>query len=149
MPERGLPKHHIDTSVLIEPEKTEDGRLCRRYLQKLNYNYAGVLSFPVLSEIFVIISNLEDFNQIWDFLEPLLATIKLRKMEFYSPKDTGTILNDIQKADERIGSIDREILASAFEDKADALITLDRELIKNKTLEKLLRIKIVHPKDML
>ena len=43
-----LPLHHIDTSVVIEPENTPDGRFCRRYLQKVSYNYRGVFSAPVL-----------------------------------------------------------------------------------------------------
>ncbi|MBI2578101.1 MAG: type II toxin-antitoxin system VapC family toxin [Candidatus Aenigmarchaeota archaeon] len=150
MPVSGqFPKHHIDTSVIIEPENTEDGRFCKRYLQKLNYNYTGILSFPVLSEIFVILNSLEDFNERYDFIEPLLAMVKSRNIEFYAPKDIGNLLNSIKSTEKRIGFVDSEIVACAAEDKADALITLDRDLINNKNLEKLLRIRILHPKDLL
>lgn len=47
---KGLPLHHIDTSIILEPEITEDGRHCTKYLQRVGYNYRGVLSTPVLSE---------------------------------------------------------------------------------------------------
>ena len=46
----GLPPHHIDTSILLEPEKTEDGRDCRKYLQKVGYDYRGKLSLPVFAK---------------------------------------------------------------------------------------------------
>ncbi len=143
------PKQHIDTSVLIEPENTEDGRFCKRYLQKVNYNYTGVLSFPVLSELFLIVQGLNDFNDRYDFLEPLLAMIKIRNMQLYAQVDIGTILNSIRIADNRISPIDREILACASEDAAQALVTLDKDMLHNKNLEKTLRIRILHPKDLL
>ena len=145
----GMPKHHIDTSVIVEPENTDEGRQCKRYLQKVNYNYKGVLPFPVLSELFLIFASSEDFNARYDFAEPLLGTIKARCIDFYSPKDIACILNKIRIADSRIGSTDREILACAVEDNADALITIDKEMLNNRRLENLLGIKIIHPKDLL
>jgi predicted nucleic acid-binding protein len=144
-----LPRHHIDTSVIIEPENTDDGRLCKRYLQKLNYNYSGVLSFPVLSELFLILQSLDDFNSRYDFLEPLLKTIKIRKIAFYCPRDIGNLLNEIKNNDRRIDNTDRQILACASEDKAVSLITLDKDMLYNKNLEGLLEIKILHPQDFL
>lgn len=144
-----LPKHHIDTSVIIEPENTEDGRFCKRYLQKINYNYAGVLSFPVLSELFLIIQSFDNFSNRYDLLENLLTLIKVRKIEFYAPKDIGTLLNIIKKTENRISYIDVEILACASEDKAKVLVTLDKNMINNKNLEKMLGTKILHPKDLL
>src|SRR3989344_1839978 len=148
MPEN-LPKHHIDTSVLIEPQKTEEGRQCKKYLQKLNYNYSGILSFPVLSELFLFMQSFEDFNDRYDFIEPILWTIKIRRITFYSPVDIGDILNKIKITDNRIDPLDREILASASEDKVHALITLDRNMINNKKVENLLGIRILHPRDLL
>ena len=148
MPEN-LPKHHIDTSVLIEPQRTEEGRQCKKYLQKLNYNYSGILSFPVLSELFLFMQAFEDFNDRYDFIEPILWEIKLRRITFYSPVDIGDILNKIKITDNRIDPLDREILASASEDKVHALITLDRNMINNKKVENLLGIRILHPRDLL
>ena len=144
-----LPKHHLDTSVLIEPQKTEEGRQCKKYLQKLDYNYSGILSFPVLSELFLFIHSFENFNDRYDFIEPILWEIKLRNIKFYSHKNIGNILNKIKITDSRIDPIDREILACASEDEADVLITLDNKIIGNKNLEKALRIKILHPKNLL
>ena len=144
-----LPMHHIDTSIVVEPENTDDGRLCKRYLQKVNYNYKGTLSFPVLSELFAILASIEDFNGRYDFLESILATIKSRSIMFYSPKDTSRLLGEIKLAEARIGNADREILACASEDKSYALVTLDKDMLNNKKLESLLRIKILHPKDLL
>ena len=135
--------------MILEPENTEDGRLCKRYLQKVNYNYAGILSFPVLSELFLIFASYENFNERYDFIEPLLSTIKARRIDFYSPKDIAELLSKIKIADNRIGSTDREILACAAEDNADALITIDKEMLNNRRLEELLRMKIIHPKDLL
>lgn len=144
-----LPKHHIDTSVIVEPENTKEGIQCKRYLQKLGYNYTGVLSFPVLSELFTILASIEDFNGRYDFLESILATIKSRSIMFYSPKNTIMLLREIKLAEARIGNADREILACASEDKSYALVTLDKDMLNNKKLESLLRIKILHPKDLL
>ena len=148
MPEN-LPKHHIDTSVLIEPQKTEEGRQCKKYLQKLNYNYSGILSFPVLSELFLFMQSFEDFNDRYDFIEPILWAIKIRRITFYSPVDIGDILNKIKITDNRIDPLDREILASASENKVHALVTLDRNMINNKKVENLLGIRILHPRDLL
>ena len=143
-----LPKRHIDTSVIVEPESTKEGRQCKRYLQKLGYNYTGVLSFPVLSELFVILASIEDFNERYDFLESILATIKSRSIMFYSPKDISMLLREIKLAEARIGNTDQEILACVSEDKSYALVTLDKDMLNNKKLESLLRIKILHPKDL-
>jgi len=149
MKDTNLPRHHVDTSVLVEPPNTEDGRFCTRYRQKLNYNYKGVLSFPVLSELFIIINSLENFNDRYDFLEPLLTLIKTKNVGFYAPKNIGNLLNEIKTADNRIAHTDREIMACASEDKSYALITLDEDMLNNKKLELLLKIKILHLKELL
>lgn len=141
-------KHHIDTSVIVEPENTEDGRYCKRYLQKLNYIYSGVLSFPVPSELFVIMQSFDDFNDRYDFLEPLLAMIRVRRIVFYASKDISALLNSIKSAERRISPVDREILACASEDEAHALVTLDKDMVNNKALERILGIKILHPKEL-
>lgn len=144
-----MPKHHIDASVIVEPENTGDGRYCKRYLQKVNYNYAGTLSFPALSEIFMILASIEDFNDRYDFLEPILTIIKGKSIKFYSPRNIGKLLDKISSVENRIGHTDMEILACASEDKSNMLITLDKDMINNRNLETLLEIKIRHPKDVL
>lgn len=73
----------------------------------------------------------------------------MRKIEFYSPIDTCNIIEKIKKIDERIKSIDREIVACAVEDKAVVLVSLDTDLIHNEKIEKEFGIKIRHPKELL
>ena len=142
-------KHHIDTSVLVEPENTEDGRICKRYLQKINYNFYGVLSFPVLGELFMILSKFEDFNDRYDFIESVLATIRSRDIKFYAARNIGNLLNNIEAIDSRIDYTDMEIMACACEDACHSLVTLDKDMLNNKKLETFLGIKILHPREFL
>ncbi|MBI4174447.1 MAG: hypothetical protein HY517_02280 [Candidatus Aenigmarchaeota archaeon] len=120
-----IPKHQIDTCVILEPDRTEDGRYCKRYLQKIDYNYKGSVSFPVISEIFLLFITTDSFNERYNFIEPILDMIKAKRIDFYAPKDIGDLLNKIKLADSRIKSTDREILACAAESKSDALITIE------------------------
>ncbi len=144
-----LPLHHIDTSILLEPVNADDGRYCRRYLQRLGYNYRGKVSFPALSELMIVILELETFNKRYDLLETIVNLIKVRKIGFYSPLDVGKLLDKIKEVDRRIFPLDREIVACAIEDKAFALVTLDKNLIKNQKLEQEFKIEILHPKNLL
>ena len=86
------PLHHIDTSVIIEPENTIEGKFCKKYLQKIGYNYRGALSFPCMSELFLIMNSFEDFNIRYDFLESLRAMIKARRISFYRQGNTSLCL---------------------------------------------------------
>lgn len=141
-------KHHIDTSVFLESQTTEDGRYCRKYLQKVGRNYEGVVSFPVLSELFIVLLNL-DYVESHDTLDSFNHTFRVRKIGLYSPKNIENILGTIRKFDKRIDALDREILACAIENNADSLVTLDKKLTGNKILETNLRIRLLHPKDLL
>lgn len=143
-----LPLHHIDTSVLIEPEKTEDGKYCRKYLQKLGYSHRGVLSFPVLSELFVKIISLEDDEDKLDMLRFITHLIKYKKVIFYSPKKVIGIMQEMTSIDDRLQPIDLNIVASAIEHKAMNLVTLDRQLIHHKFTEERFGLKILHPKEL-
>lgn len=91
----------------------------------------------------------EDFNDRYDFAEPLLKLIKTKRIDFYSPKDTASLSNKIKLVDNRIGSADREILMCAAEDNADVLVTIDKDMISNRSIENLLGIKVLHPKNLL
>jgi len=144
-----LTLHHIDTSVILEPESTENGKYCAKYLQLVGYKYRGILSFPVLSELFVTILKQLESRDRYDLLDLIDKTIKIRKMEFYSPDNVSELLQRIKTIDNRIDSLDREIVACAKENNAQILVTLDKNLINNKILERELGIKIRHPKDLL
>ena len=56
-----LPLHHIDTDVILEPESTEAGRYCTRYVKRIGVMYRGKLAIPVLGELLLyIIQELKD-----------------------------------------------------------------------------------------
>ena len=55
----------------------------------------------------------------------------------------------IKKLDTRIEKTDREIVACAIEDKATALVILDKDLLHNERIENAFDIKIKHPKELL
>lgn len=144
----GLPLHHIDTSVILEPDNTENGRYCRRYMQKVGYNYAGKFSFPVLSELFVTVLQTQNYADKQDLLDVIDKIISARKIGFYSSEDICNIMENIKKIDTRIEKMDREITACAIEDKADVLVTLDKDLLHNRKIENIFDIKIKHPKEL-
>lgn len=144
-----LPKHHIDTSVIIEPSRTSDGRFCRKYIQRLDYNYRGIISSPVLSELMISMLKLSDSQKRHAFLDVLENLVNTRKVEFYTPVDIHETASQIEDADERIGPTDIDIIACALENKALNLVTLDRKLIGNKAIESGFGLKIMHPKELL
>lgn len=144
-----LPLHHIDANIFLEPEKTEHGRACRRYLQKVGYNYRGKISFPSLSELFVIILRLIKYDDKRDLFDAIDKTLSVRKIEFYSQIDICNIVEKIKTIDTRIKPTDREIVACAVEDSASTLVTLDKDLIRHEKLEKEFKINIRHPEEFL
>ena len=111
--------------------------------------YRGILSFPVLSEIFSVTISLEDYNERQKLLEIVYELVKIRKIKFYSARDTEEISLRVKEADKRILGLDREILSCAIGHKAITLVTLDKKLIGNQALEKEFSIRIKHPKELL
>lgn len=146
---QSLPLHHIDTSVILEPENTDDGRYCRRYLQLVGNKYRDVVPFPVLSELLLAITEMEKTRDRYDFLDILVNMISVKKIVFYAPKDIGGLLIKIRELDSRVEPTDREIVACGVEHGCDTIITLDKNLIHNKKLESGLDVKIRHPKELL
>ena len=144
-----LPLHHIDTSVILETRRTENGRYCRRYLQLVGYKYKGIVPFPALSEIFSVALTIEDYNRREDFLEVIYQLFKDAKIDTYVSKNMDRISLQIENIDSRIRGSDRWILASSIEANASALVTLDKELLENSKIEHAFGIKIMHPKDLL
>ncbi len=144
-----LPLHHIDTSVILEDPKSVDGKYCIKYLQKIGYNYKGIFSAPVLSELFLSILLLESNAKRHASLDVITDLIGTRKIGFYTPKNIHDILRKIKDLDARITPTDVEIIACAVEHKAANLVTLDRILIENVPMERAFRIRIRHPKDLL
>ena len=133
----------------MESEKTENGRYCRKYLQRVGYNYKGVVSFPVLGELMSTVLSLDDYNEMHTMLEIISGFIRTRRIGQYSQKSIEDISISIHHIDPRIDDLDREILACAIEDKAVVFVTLDKKLLDNQKLENSFDIKIKHPKDLL
>ena len=145
-----MQKHHIDTSIILESEKTKDGRFCQRYLNKVRDYIHGIVSLPTLGELLLTIIRIEDLYKMRSFQDTVTHIIHFHKISFYTPtKNIIKIQERITELDRRIDTIDREILACSIEDKADYLITLDKDLIRNKKIETEFKIRICHPKDLL
>lgn len=144
-----MEKHHIDTSIIVESEKTNDGKICQKYLNKECDYIQGVVSLPTLGELFLIVLRMEN-EKMHTFQETIIHIVRFHKIAFYSPtKNITKIQERITQLDHRIDSIDREIIACAIEDKADCLVTLDKKLIDNKKIQSEFKIRIRHPKDLL
>lgn len=146
---QSLPIHHIDTSVILEPKGTESGFYCQKYMNLVGYKYRGKFSLVVLGEILLKVQKFGTFVERYDFLDTLFNLIKKRNISFYSVPENENIISKIKEADRRIQRADRTILASAVEDKAAVLVTLDSKLVDNTNLEKEFGIKIKHPKNLI
>lgn len=142
-----LPLHHIDTSVILEKQTTDNGKYCKKYLNVVGYRYRGAISFPVLSELFFKILKLETFDEQWDTFDLIKSLIKEKKILFYSPKNIAEIDNKIKEIDSRIEPLDGQIVACAAEDEA-TLVTIDTKLTENSKLEKELGIEMKHPEGL-
>jgi len=143
-----LSLHHIDTSVILEPPKTENGFYCKKYLNLVGYKYRGFLSFPVLSELFNELLEIGKNSDQWNFIDFITSLIRKGKISIYSPKDIAEIDLKIKEIDPLLNQLDRQIAACAIENKA-ILVTIDSKLVHNLKIEREFRIKIIHPKELI
>lgn len=138
--------HHIDTSVILEPKRTEDGYCCYKYTNLVGYKYFGKVSIFVLGELYLKALSFLDYSERKDFLEVLDQFFRQRKVLVARvAKEIDELSLQVKQIDERIDTIDRLILANAAAEGA-TLVTIDRKLVGNEVLEKAFGIKIVHPK---
>ncbi len=145
-----LPLTYIDTSIILEDEKADDGFYCKKLLNIIGNKYRGKLSLVVLGELLLDILGLENYSERIDAIEFVHSLIKNKKIEYGDiPKTIDEVATKIKNIDSRIEQADRLILASASEDNADYFVTIDTKLIGNEKLEKELNIKIRHPKDLI
>ena len=133
----------------MENERTEDGRDCSRYLNKVKFEKCGVFSLPVLGELMMTLVDITDYNKRMNLQELIVHLRSIHGIQIFVPKDTTKILSKIREIDTRLDHIDSEMVACAVEDGAKYLITLDQKLIGNKRLEEEFNINICHPKDIL
>lgn len=139
----------MDTSVILEPEKTEDGRFCKRYMQIVSYKFRGKFSLLVFGETLLSIMSLRNYRDQHDSLDHFLRLVSVRKIETYVPKKIEETMMRIREIDYRIDPTDTEILSCAIEDGARILVTLDTKLIHNERIENEFGIEIKHPKELL
>ncbi len=90
-----LPLHHIDTSIILENPKTDDGRYCEKYLQLVGYKYRGVFSLPMLGELFLKIMSLDNEDDKSVALEFTKTIIRSKQIKFYAPKNIEDIITKI------------------------------------------------------
>lgn len=143
------PVHHTDTSVIMESDKTIDGRACVKYMQKVGYNYYGKFSLPMLGELMMSFFLIKDSEKRHTFLDILTTRKAANKIDIYTPFDIHEIAKRIREIDMRLEPTDIEIIACAIEDGANNLITLDKNLVGNKSIEREFKLRIVHPRDLL
>ncbi len=149
MQRNSKPLHHVDTSIVIESEKTVYGRFCAKYLQKLGYNYHSKFSLPTLGELLMYLLLVKDSDKQHVFLDFLVSLKTTRKIGIYTPVEIRDIARKIKETDTRLDSTDVDMVACAVEDGANNLVTLDKSLIGNKAIENEFKLRVVHPKDLL
>ena len=145
----GLEMHHIDTSVIIETDKTPDGRCCRKYLQLTGYKYLGKFSSITMSELFMTLFEFNETEDRLSFIRFLEYLRNRRKVDFYTPQRIGRLLEEIAELDTRLEPHDIMIIACAIEDGASRLVTLDKKLIHHVSIENKYKLKIVHPRELI
>ena len=146
-----LPLHHIDTNILVEALKdTKLGNQCVDYLNRVGYNYRGVLSVSVLGEYSMItyenLKEITDLEVAFDFVARL---VKRRKVTFCGTSfECYSIISKIKEGDTHIEPADALHIAAAIIDKANAFVTFDSALLNSRKIESEFKIKIMHPNDL-
>lgn len=142
--------HHIDTSVILEPNDTEDGHHCYKYRNLIGYKYLGKISLISLGELFDFVLRLKTYRQRLDSLDFIFDFIARGNVEVgISRQGADSTSNEIGNINYLISPADRMILATAIVDKADVLVTIDSKLVHNTFLERKFGIRILHPVDLL
>jgi predicted nucleic acid-binding protein len=145
-----LPVHHIDTSVIIEPENTDQGRECTKYLHLVGYKYRGRFSIPMLGELLLIINRLDTPRERYELLDLILQIINQRKITYFSTERIENNLGKIRNSIRSLTPVDSLLLACAISDKANFFVTIDNKLLRNSEfVEDEFGIEIKHPKDLI
>lgn len=144
-----LPLHGIDTSIILEAfdEKSEFRESCKDYLNKIGYNFRGVLPISAVGELFTIIeTDMDDKTEKEAFFQFFDSLVKKRKMSFAAPKKTTfQITEKVKEMENRIGATDALNLSIAIDEGVNVFVTLDADMLHNKQLEKEFGIQIRAP----
>lgn len=142
--------HHIDASVILEPENTKNGVYCTKYLHLIGYKYKGKFSIPMLGELLLfVIRKLDNMRDRYDVLDTIVKIVNVRKIEIFGVSETEENFLKSKEILSFIDPTDRLLLACAAKDKA-AFVTIDKRLlrIKNRMKENF-PVDIRHPKEFL
>lgn len=101
-----------------------------------------------MSEVLLAVCELKNGKDRYDMLDVFTDLVDAKKIIFYAPKDIAKVLTKIKEVDKRIEPADMEIVACGIENGCNAIITLDKNLIRNEKLKNEFGIKIIHPKDL-
>lgn len=146
-----LPLHFIDTDIIFEANnETKLGDQCSDYLNRIGYNYRGVISLSVIGEFFTIVfrdvQNHGERQVMFNFVDTF---IKKRKIRFSTlRRDSFRIVDKIKEIDSRVEDTDAIHLANCVQDKGNTFVTFDEKLVENRKLEDEFTIKIIHPKNL-
>ncbi len=144
-----LPLHGIDSSIILEASN-EKGRFresCKNYLNKLGYNFRGILPISVVGEVFIIIeTDMVDKTEKEIFFQFFDGLVKKRRISFVAPKKTTfQTAEKVKELENRIGATDTLNLSIAIDEGINVFVTLDADMLHNKQLEKEFGIEIKAP----
>ena len=84
-----------------------------------------------------------------EIMNNFILVLEKEDFGYYISGDTSqSIYANIVKVDDRIECTDAFILASAIEKGIDVFVTLDTELVDNRTIENKFKISIRHPDEL-
>ncbi len=144
-----LPLHGIDSSIILEAfdEKSEFRESCKNYLNKIGYNFRGVLPISVIGEVFTIIeTDMPDKSEKEVFFQFFDSLVKKRKINFSVPKKiTFQTAERVKELENRIGATDALNLSIAVDEGIMVFVTLDADMLHNKQLENEFGVQIKAP----
>jgi predicted nucleic acid-binding protein len=145
-----LQVHHIDSSIVLEPQNTENGRICRKYIQLLGYKYLGKFSVPMMGELFLyLVRKIESGYKRYEFLDGILDLVASKEVEIFGVDNTERIFMEIKENLPQLDPMDSLLLACASVDNG-VFVTLDKKLLRSRELirEKFFS-EVMHPKEFL
>jgi len=144
-----LPLHGIDSSIILEAfdEKSKFRESCKNYLNKIGYNFRGILPISVVGEVFVIIeTDMVDKIEKEIFFQFFDSLVKKRKIGFSVPKKTTfQTAEKVKELENRIGATDVLNLSIAIDEGMNVFVTLDKDMLHNKQFKKEFGIEIKAP----
>lgn len=144
-----LSLHHIDTSVILEPENTENGRYCTRYLRLVGYKYGGKFSIPMLGELLLyIIQKLDELSKRYDTLDAILKIVFGREIGISSVRGVEEIFLKTKEVLSSLEPMDRLLLSCAIRDCA-TFVTIDTRLLRiGSHIKRNFGIEVKHPSEL-